>query len=53
MAHRAAMGVPHRHPLALEAFAFVRHLMLNGALSEAVATLSAILAGSSFATDAL
>ena len=39
--------------LMLETFAFVRHLLLNGAMSEAVATLSAILAGSSFAIDAL
>ena len=37
----------------LETFAFVRHLVLNGAMSEAVATLSALLAGSSFAIDAL
>ena len=33
--------------LMLETFAFVRHLVLNGAMSEVVATLSAILAGSS------
>ena len=39
--------------LMLETFAFIRYLVLNGAMSEAVATLSAILAGSSFAIDAL
>ena len=39
--------------LMLETFAFIRYLVLNGAVSEAVATLSAIIAGSSFAIDAL
>ena len=39
--------------LVLEAFAFARRLVFNGALSEATVTLSAILAGGSFATDAL
>ena len=39
--------------LVLEAFAFARRLVVNTALSEATLTLSAILAGGSFATDAL
>ena len=39
--------------LVLESFAFARLLSLSGAVSEAVHTLSAILAGGSFATDAL
>ena len=39
--------------LVLESFAFARMLSLNGAVAEAVHTLSAILAGGSFATDAL
>ena len=39
--------------LVLEAFAFARRLVINAALSEATVTLSAILAGGSFATDAL
>ena len=39
--------------LVLEAFAFARRLVINTALSEATVTLSAILAGGSFATDAL
>jgi ribonuclease HI len=39
--------------LILETFAFARRLILNGAVSEAVSTLSAILAGGGYATDAL
>ena len=47
----------HFHPvllrLILEAFAFARRLSISGAVSDAVATLSAVLAGGTFATDAL
>ena len=39
--------------MAMEVFAFTRRLMLSGAVSEPVETLSAILAGSGFATDAM
>ena len=39
--------------LTLESFAFARVLVYNGALSDATLALSAILAGGSFATDAL
>jgi hypothetical protein len=39
--------------LMLQAFAFARSLVMNGAISAAVMTLSAILAGGGFATDAL
>ena len=39
--------------LVLEAFSFARHLALNGAVSKGILTLSAILTGGSFATDAL
>jgi ribonuclease HI len=39
--------------LILETFAFARRLVLSGAVSEAVNTLSAILAGGGYATDAL
>ena len=39
--------------LLLECFAFIRHLMFKGAVAEGVETLSAILAGSAFALDAL
>ena len=37
----------------LETFSFARRLMLDGAISEPVKTLSAILAGGGFATDAM
>ena len=37
----------------LESFSFVRRLMLDGAVSTPVATVSAILAGGGFATDAM
>ena len=47
----------HFHPvvlrLFLEAFSFARRLVLAGACSDPVHTLSAILAGGSFATDAM
>ena len=47
----------HFHPvllrLVLEACAFARHLVFQGAVAEAVWSLSAILAGGSFATDML
>jgi len=39
--------------LSLEVCAFVRHLTLAGATADGVSTLSAILAGTSFATDLL
>ena len=39
--------------LTLESFAFVRRLMLSGAVADGVSTLSAVLAGGGFATDAL
>jgi len=39
--------------LSLEMCAFVRHLVLEGVLGEGTETLSAILAGTSFATDLL
>ena len=39
--------------LILEACAFTRHLVFQGAVAEAVWSLSAILAGGSFATDML
>ena len=39
--------------LILESCAFARHLVFQGAVAEAVFTLSAILAGGSFATDLL
>ena len=39
--------------MVLETFAFTRRLYLRGAVADAVDTLSAILAGGGFATDAL
>ena len=39
--------------MVLETFAFARRLLLHGAVSEAVDSLSAILAGGGFATDAM
>ena len=48
------MGV---HPvilrLSLEVCSFSRHLTLHGVTADGVSTLSAILAGTSFATDEL
>ena len=51
-------GVKHKFPLALlrlilEAFAFSRRLCYNGAISDPVDTLSAVLAGGGFAQVAL
>ena len=39
--------------MVMEVFSFTRRLMLSGAVSDPVDTLSAILAGSGFATDAM
>jgi len=39
--------------LSLEMCSFVRHLVLDGVIAEGVTTLSAVLAGTSFATDLL
>ena len=39
--------------MSLELFAFVRHLSCQGAVAASVRTLPAVLAGSTFATDAL
>ena len=51
-------GIEHGYPLhilrmSMELFAFVRHLSCQGAVASSVHTLSAVLAGSTFATDAL
>ena len=52
--HGRRWGFPGRIlRLMLEAFAFTRHLVFKGAVAEGVDTLSAILAGSVFALDAL
>ena len=52
--HGRRWGFPARIlRLMLESFAFIRHLVFKGAVASGVDTLSAILAGSAFALDAL